>query len=323
MRLLLPSLSRLLAVAGVASTVALLPTGAIGAAGDAPSRPNAQAAKYDGTFVGALDYYRRDELGGPSYVTDNVFSKVRSTMPGVRFVNGTVTSSGKGRVEVSGEGRSRVVSDGGEHAEDCTVIGVNPRTDVPPFLVPVAGKPTFYAFTSLSAVSTCTAPGEPAYSSTKLLPAIPVPVTIPRGKIGDTRITIKVDQTMPKTKCPMYVPATASCTYRLHGTLTLRRVPDIDIFEAPTKPVLKPKATKVGITATCSATCAATLEVRPLRGPGRLTTRANLQPRAGKSLTVKPGAKLRRAIIRSGGARLEVTYRSGALSKTYRRIVRS
>ena len=316
--------ARLLTLAVLASLTMLAPPLGTASAAERPSgRPGLDVTTYDGTFVGDLTWRHRAEYGGPDFRADSADIDVTSTLPGVRFADGKLLGSpGGGAVTVRGRGESRTVTDESNHVINCAGDTVNPTTSVAPYLVPVVGRPTFYAFTSLSLIEECSYETEPrTYTARILMPAVPVPVTISPEDIGTARITVPIDRTMPKERCLNHHTETTTCTYRLHGTLTLRLVPDIGIFEPPTKPVLKRGATKASIRTRCTAACSATLEVRPLRGSGRATTRSQLKAGAGKTLSVKPGAKLRRSIDRSGGARLTVTYRSGSLSKTYTRKV--
>lgn len=313
--------ARLLALT-VTSVVVLAVPPATASTDEPVTRQAPGSATYEGTFTGELTWRHRVEYGGPNHRTASADITVISTMPTVTMAGGLVTSGGTpGSVTVWGEGESRTVTDEGEHLSSCEGEKVVPSTNAGSFISPVAGRTTFYAFTSLSLVETCTATDDPRPSQVVVaLKAVPVPVTIRAADVGKRRIDVPIDRTLTKEKCLYYERLSTECTYRLEGILTFRLRPVMEPFEPPTRPVWKPRAGTLSVKARCATDCRVTVAVDSIHGPGRATTDTTLRPREGRTLTVRPGARLRRSIDRSGRARLKVTYRNDQTTKTYTRV---
>ncbi len=302
------------------------PTPSVGASAEpavsssAPTPRETTYTRYEGTFTTKLLWDRWVEYGEFDYAGTAANVAISGTLPSVRFADTTLLGSvGQGRLDVSGKVQTVQTSNDAEQTTTCRGASVTPATSVPPSLVPVNGRNTFYAFSSLSAPMTCEDTVVPGTFTRVLdLQALPVPITVPPASVGAATITIPIDRTLPTTSCPGYEgDITTVCTYRLRGTLTLRLVPDIDTFRAPTRGGLTRAASRARVTAQCGSSCSVAVTVRPLRGRGSATTRTTLRPRTPTVVGVPCGTKLRRAIRVSGGARLTVTYRAGGATRSY------
>ena len=290
----------------------------------APHQP--VLTRYTGTFKAELVWSRYNEYGGVNYELNKARIAVSGTMPAVRFSDTHLLGSqGSGRISTTGTVGSEMTTGDGDTQVDCAGDSVSPATSVPPVLVPIQGKDTLYAFSSLSAPMTCTSNQPPEqYDELEELPALPVPVLIKPSTVGTPVITVPINRRLPDESCPRYAyTPRASCIYRLKGTLTLRLVPDIDVFTAPTRAHFDRNASRASVSTRCGASCTATVTVRPLRGPGSATRGATLRPRAARTITVPLAAAVRTAVLKSGGARLTVTYRTGRVSRAFTQRLRT
>jgi hypothetical protein len=244
------------------------------------------------------------------------------SVPNVRFADSRLLGGfGRGWFKVSSrEYRTVRVRDEGRETDTCSAISVTAPRGMYPTIVRVASKATLYPFSSLTADLVC----DDLLTPNRGLPSVPVPLKVKASMVGDKVIRVPFNRTVPVESCPDYAGPEHSreCDYTLAGTLTLRLVPDIDVFEAPTKARLAKAAASASVVAGCSAACTATLTVRPLKGAGSASTRETLRPRKAETLSVKLNKRLSRAVLKSGGARLEVTYRNSGGTRTFSKTVR-
>lgn len=317
----------------VLATLTVLAVGAVPALGSpAAAEPTGQPTltRYAASFTAELELRQRADYGSGNDVESEALVKVSGTIPTVRFAGAQLLGGyGKGRLATSGTASSSSVTDDGGDITTCAGSSVSPATSVPPILQTVMGRSVFFAFSSLSSLSSrvdcvnVNDPQRPTWAEVRELPAVPVPVTIRAAEIGSSTIRVPFVRTLPPESCPGYAgDHNEYCVYRLKGTLILRLVPDIGVFHKPTRARLAKAAAQASVVAGCGAVCTATLTVRPLGGAGSARTTSSLRPRDPKTLSVALGTLLRTSVIRSGGARLEVSYRSQGVTRTFKQKVR-
>jgi hypothetical protein len=281
--------------------------------------------RYTGTFTAELMTKSRVNHGNGNYITNDENVSLSGTLASVRFADHRLLGSfGEGQLKASGTVSMVSATQDGDRVTTCTGDSVSPATSAPPSLVPVMGKITFYAFNSLSAPADCVNNQDPEpWTEVWGFQAIPISLDIPAAKVGAATIALPFSRVLTEGGCPPYTEVYSEyCTYSLKGTLTLKLVPDIDVFQAPTKARLTKAATRASVVAGCGSACTATLTLRPLSGAGRATTRESVGAHKSKTVSLGLNKKLRKSVLRSGGARLEVTYRGGGVTKTFKQKVR-